>query len=351
MKFGPIPLTEAEGKILGHNITGSDGRRLLRKGNPLTPADIAQLAALGRTVVYVADLDPEDVPENEAAARVATAAAGANLRVSRPTTGRANLYAEQKGLLRIDGERLTQVNLCDGITLATLPNHAFVSANQMVATLKIVSYALDSKIVREAELICGLTPLSSRPDRPLLRVDPLEERQVGLILSGSPPARVKIMAGFRKALAPRLEYWGSSVSLVDFVPLEDEVGELLLAQKINEYIDAGVDLIILAGETAIMDRYDIAPRAVERAGGRVIAFGAPVDPGNLLMLARHDRSGRLVHIVGAPGCARSPKKNIVDLVLPRLLASDYLNKMDIVKLAVGGMLDDVPERGRARKLN
>ena len=96
-----------------------------------------------------------------------------------------------------------------------------------------------------------------------------------------------------------------------------------------------------------MDRYDIAPRAVERAGGRITCFGAPVDPGNLLMLARHGR----VPIIGAPGCARSPKQNIVDLIIPRLLAGDYLTKMDIVRLGHGGLLEDVPERGRPRKLS
>jgi molybdenum cofactor cytidylyltransferase len=104
-------------------------------------------------------------------------------------------------------------------------------------------------------------------------------------------------------------------------------------------------LIILAGETAIMDRYDIAPRAVERAGGKIETVGAPVDPGNLLMLAYLDG----VPVLGAPGCVRSPKTNVVDWVLPRLLAGDRLSHIDIVALGHGGLLDDIPERPVPRK--
>jgi molybdenum cofactor cytidylyltransferase len=105
-----------------------------------------------------------------------------------------------------------------------------------------------------------------------------------------------------------------------------------------------MELLILASDTAIMDQHDIAPRAVERAGGRVVCFGAPVDPGNLLMLARYGS----VPIVGAPGCARSPKRNIIDLLLPRLLAGDYLTRLDILRLGHGGLLEDVAERPQPR---
>ena len=103
-------------------------------------------------------------------------------------------------------------------------------------------------------------------------------------------------------------------------------------------------LVLLAGETAIVDRHDIAPRALERAGGAVVAFGAPVDPGNLLLLGRLGA----VPVVGAPGCARSPRDNVVDAVLPRLLAGDVLTRADVVALGHGGLLEDVPERGAPR---
>jgi molybdenum cofactor cytidylyltransferase len=115
---------------------------------------------------------------------------------------------------------------------------------------------------------------------------------------------------------------------------------------LQEQIDSGIQMIVLAGETAIMDAQDIVPRAVVRAGGHVESVGAPVDPGNLLMLAYIND----VPIVGAPGCARSRKVNIVDWILPRLLAGDRLLRRDIVGLGHGGLLQDVPERGMPREV-
>lgn len=337
MKFGPIPLEQAEGKILGHNVAGADGRRALRKGKALEPQDIEVLRQLGRSTVYVAELEPGDVDEDTAALRLGQAVMGQGLRLSGPSTGRANLVSQTRGVLRVDGPRLARFNTCQGVTLATLPHNTAVQEGKMMATMKILPYALPEETVRRAETVAA-------EGGPLLRVDALEPRAVGLILSGSPPARERIVRSFETALRQRLEALGATIDRVDFVPLEDEPGEAALAQTIREQVADDLDLIILAGETAIMDRYDMAPRAVERAGGQVICFGAPVDPGNLLMLARFDQ----VPIVGAPGCARSPKNNIVDLVLPRLLVGDRLSQADVVALGHGGLMEDVPERPMPR---
>ncbi len=330
MKFEPVPVEEAAGMILGHNIAGDGGRRALRKGKELSDKDIAKLAALGRHSVYVARLEADDVPENLAAERIARAAVGDGLRRSRPSTGRVNLYALALGLLRVDRERLFELNATGGVTLATLRAHAVAREGKMVATLKIIPYALPESAVRKAEETAA----------GLLRLTALEPRRVGLILSGSPSARERIVRGFRDALSPRLAALGARLDTVDFASLDDDAGEERLAAAIERQLDGGAELLILAGETAIMDRHDIAPRAVERAGGEVECFGAPVDPGNLLLLAYRDG----VPIAGTPGCARSPKRNIVDLVLPRLLAGDHLSLEDIAELGYGGLLEDVPER-------
>ena len=337
MKFGPVPLEEAEGKILGHNIAGPDGRRAFRKGKPLTAADVKTLRRLGCATVYVAEMEAGDVDEDTAARRIAQAAMGNCLRLSGPSTGRANLYATALGLVRVDVDRLMQLNACAGITLATLPTNIPVSEGKMVATMKILPYAIAETTVRRAEEIAGAAA-------PLLRVDALQARAVGLILSGSPSTRERIVRSFETALRQRLQALGSTITSVDFVSLEEEAGESDLVEMLQQQVAAGLDMIILAGETAIMDRGDIAPRAVERAGGEVTCFGAPVDPGNLLMLAYLDR----VPVLGAPGCARSPKDNIVDLVLPRLLAGDRLTQADIIAFGHGGLLEDVPERPMPR---
>jgi molybdopterin biosynthesis enzyme len=137
------------------------------------------------------------------------------------------------------------------------------------------------------------------------------------------------------------------VTRTDFVALDDEPDEASLAQMLQQHVAAGVGLILLAGETAIMDSHDIVPRAVERAGGHVESVGAPVDPGNLLMVAYL----KDVPVVGAPGCARSRKTNLVDWILPRLLVGDRLTRREIVELGHGGLLQDVRERGMPRDID
>jgi molybdenum cofactor cytidylyltransferase len=337
MKFGPISVEQAKGKILGHNIAGSDGRRALRKGHPLTTDQLEVLHQLGRVTVYVAELEPGDVDENMAALRVARAAMGAELVFSGPSTGRVNLKAASLGVLRVDASRLAQLNACDGITLATMRSHTAVEAGKIVATVKVIPFALPERAVTEAEAIAAT-------GGPLIGVDRLETRKVALILSGSETARSRILSGFDPPLRRRLEALGATIESVDFVPLEDERGEAELALTLKRRLATGAQLILLAGETAIMDRYDIAPRAVDAAGGRVTCFGAPVDPGNLLMVAYLGE----VPVLGAPGCARSPKLNVIDWVLPRLLVGDQLTHADIYTLGHGGLLEDVAERPMPR---
>ena len=337
MKFGPVPLGHAPGKILGHNIAGPDGKRILRKGKPLTAEDIAALRAIGRNSVYVAELEPGDLDEDAAARRVAEAVTGNGLRLSGPASGRVNLLATVQGVLRVDVERLNRVNASDGVTLATLASHTAVRPRQIVATVKIIPFAVPEKVIEQAE------GAGTRGGSPLIRVDELKPQSVSLILSGSPSLKEKLFADFAP-LRERVEALGSQIQHTDYAPLEDETGEATLIESLKRAREAGARLVILAGETAIMDSHDIVPRAIEQAGGEVTCFGVPVDPGNLLLVAYLGETA----ILGAPGCARSRKTNIVDWVLPRLLAGDRLTRADIFALGHGGLLEDAPERPMPR---
>ncbi len=338
MKFAPIPLDHAEGKILGHNIAGPDGQRLLRKGKALTPADVAALRAMGHRSVYVAELEPGDVGEDEAARSVAAQVMGSGLLTSFAGGGRMNLLAAQLGLVRVDVERLNRINEIEGITIATVVNHAAVTARQMVATIKIIPFAVPTTAIEATRRICDESGCA------VIRVDALPSRRVVLILSGMPAVRERVVGDFEPAMRARIEALGSQLVAVDYVPLESEDGERDLAQALTRHAESGAQLVVLAGETAIMDRHDIVPRAIERANGQVTCFGAPVDPGNLLMIAY---LGDLP-ILGAPGCARSRKVNVVDWVLPRLLAGDRLTRRDITTLGAGGLLEEISERPRLR---
>jgi carbon monoxide dehydrogenase subunit G/molybdopterin biosynthesis enzyme len=337
-RFGPVPLEEAEGKVLGHNVTGLDGRPALRKGRPLSATDVARLRELGRTAVYVAQPGTDDVGEDAAARRVGEGLKGPGLRLSGTASGRVNLQAESLGVLRVDVARLVRVNEKDGVTVATLAADTVVRPGQVVATVKIIPFAVPAAAVRAAEQVAAEGP-------PVLRLDVLAPRTVGLVLLGAPAAHERLRRDFEPPLRARVEAFGSVLGPVDVVALEDAEDEATLAEALDRQASQGrVGLILLAGETAVVDRNDLAPRAIERAGGEVACFGAPVDPGNLLLVAYLGP----VPILGAPGCARSRKVNVVDWVLPRLLAGERMGRPEIVALGHGGLLEDVPERPMPR---
>ena len=331
MKFGPVPLDDALGKIVAHNIAGPNGRRLIRKGKTLTQEHLDALRGIGRSWVYIAELEPGDLDENSAARSTAEAVIGSGLRLSNATLGRANLLATTLGILRVDTQRLARINQSESVTIATRTSQSVVRPGQTVATIKVIPYAVEEAVISEVKAISG-------EGGPLLHVDELVPQPVSLIFSGSASIREKLEAEFLP-LSERVQALGSHVTSTDYVSLDNEGAEAELAKTLMLRLAAGATLIILAGETTIMDRQDIVPRAVERAGGWVERLGAPVDPGNLFMLAYIGDTP----ILGAPGCARSRKANITDWVLPRLLAGDHLTNADIVALGHGGLIEDAPK--------
>lgn len=340
MKFGSVVVENAIGKILGHNMAGVDGKRLLRKGRPLTASDIETLRQMGHGRVYVAELEAGDVSEDAAARRVMATAMGGGLKPSGPASGRLNFLAQLpasavSGIVRVDVDKLSQLNEFEGVTLATVHAQSAVRARQLVATIKIIPFAVPEQILQQVEAVGG----------PIVWVDPLMPKSVGVILSGSATARERVRQDFDTPLKGRIASLGSEVKQEAFIPLEDESGEAELAAALAQQKADGAQLIVLAGETAIMDRHDIAPRAIERAGGVITCFGAPVDPGNLLLV------GYLgdVPVLGAPGCARSRKVNVVDWVLPRLLVGDRLTRKDVMDLGHGGLLEEILERPKLRE--
>jgi len=337
MKFGPIPVESAAGKIMGHNIAGPDGKRVYRKGKLITPEDVQKLIALGKTSIYVAELEPGDIKEDQAALRIAQSVTNTGLRLSGPAAGRVNLLATVHGVIRVNVSALLQINQIPGLTLATLPNHQVVLPRQIVGTVKVIPYAVPGALLELAE--SGIAA-----NQPVLCVAELFPKKVAIFLSGSDAVRERLVSDFEIPLRARVEGFGSRAILIGYLKLEDEGDETVLSNHFQEAVSQEYDLIILAGETAIMDRSDLVPRALERAGGSVECVGVPVDPGNLLML------GYLgdVPVLGAPGCARSLKTNALDWVLPRLLVGERLSLVDLAQMGHGGLLEDTAKRPMPR---
>ncbi|HVZ09263.1 molybdopterin-binding/glycosyltransferase family 2 protein [Rhodopila sp.] len=333
MRFGSAPLDEARGAIMAHSQR--IGERMIRKGSLLDETAIAALREAGQTEVICARLDPGDVPEDIAADRLATPLVAPLIARSRAATGRVNLVAEAPGLLRVDAGRIDGLNMIDeAITIGTLPDYAVVAPKDLVATIKIIPFAVPGTTLSVAEAIArqGPPPLALHPFRPL---------KVGLVvtkLPGLKDSTIEKTVAVTQQRVARLT--GSLLS-----PEHRAHEEAAIADGLEALIAQGADLLMVVGASAVVDRRDVGPAAIVRAGGQIMHFGMPVDPGNLICLGRIGDRPALV----LPGCARSPSLNGIDFVLTRLFAGLPVTGRDLMRLGVGGLLKEMETRPMPRE--
>ncbi|TKT76924.1 molybdopterin-binding/glycosyltransferase family 2 protein [Aquamicrobium sp. LC103] len=331
MKFGPTPLDEAEGAILAHSVTAGGFR--LRKGHRISAADIVSLRAAGVAELVAAVLEPGDLGENEAATRLAGALDARGVSVKPASTGRVNIHAEAAGVLMVDRGLIDAINAVDpAITIATLDEYAAVEAGQMVATVKIIPFAVAGNLVEAAIRACA--------GRSAFVVNPYRALRVGLVQTVLPGVKPSVLDKTVNVTEGRLERSGSRL----VAERRTEHHAETIAASIAELAEAS-DLVVVFGASAVSDEEDAIPAAIRLAGGKVERTGMPVDPGNLLVLGRLGE----MPVIGAPGCARSPKPNGFDWVLDRILADVPITDRDIAGMGVGGLLMEIPTRPQPRE--
>ena len=332
MKFGPLPLDEARGATAVHAIR--KGEVVLKKGAVITERDIAALRAAGIAEVVVARLDPGDVPEDVAAAKIAAALVDETLSADRAFTGRCNLFARHAGVLVVDKGAVDTLNRVDeSVTLATLPAFKPVVAGEMVATVKIIPCAGPEKTCADALSVAARA-------RPVLRIAPYRVKRVGIVSTLLPGLTEKTVEKTLKITAERLAPAGAEIVCEKRIAHEQGALKTALAQACG----GNAELVIVFGASAIADRRDVIPAAIEAAGGRIEHFGMPVDPGNLMLIGQVDGTD----VIGAPGCARSPKENGFDWILMRMLAGLPVSRADITGMGVGGLLMEIVTRPQPR---
>jgi molybdenum cofactor cytidylyltransferase len=327
MIFGPTPIDEARGAILAHTLRLPD--RVLKKGTVLDAGALDALRAARHTEVIAARLESGDVPEDEAADRMANAMLRPLIARSRAATGRVNLTAETQGLLRVDAALIDRLNALDeSLTLATLADFSVVQPKDMLATLKVIPFAVPASALQVAEaMLRGAPALTLHPFRPL---------RVGLVASELPGQKDKVIESGAEATRTRIEALGGTM-----LPPERCTHETAaIADALSRLRKAGAEMLLVMGASAVVDRRDVAPAAIIRAGGVIEHFGMPVDPGNLLCLGRIGEIPAMV----LPGCARSPKVNGFDWVLERAFAGVPVTPKSVMRMGVGGLLKEIETR-------
>ena len=326
MKFGTVPVAEAAGAMLAHSLKLPGGR--LKKGHVLGAEDLGKLAEAEIAEEAGARPDAGDLSENDAAEMLAGAIhdGAEGLHLSAPFTGRVNLVADGPGVVLLEAERINAANAVDPmITVATVPPYRQIHAGGMVATVKIISYAVAERAVAEA----------AEAARGAIRLAEPAFGDATLILTDIPggPGEKGV-----EAIEARLA--GLGMALAETVSVahdEDALAEALAAAK------GGIVLVLTGSATS--DVEDTAPAALRLAGGRVERFGMPVDPGNLLFLG--DLKGKPV--IGLPNSARSPVLHGADWVLSRVACGIAVTSADIAAMGVGGLLKEIPTRPQPRQ--
>jgi molybdenum cofactor cytidylyltransferase len=331
MKFGPASPADAVGGVTVHTLR--QGSLVLKKGTTIGPAEVEALKRAGVKEVVVVRLEDGDISEDVAAGSIARAIAGEGVDVERAFTGRSNLFAARAGVLVVDRAAVDDINRVDeAITFATLPAFKAVVPGEMIATVKIVPFGIEANL-------CEMAVAAANTGR--MSVAPYTIKRVGIVSTLLPGLAPKVIEKTLRVTADRLAPAGATIIAERRVPHE----EAALAASIKELLGLGAELVIVFGASAIADRRDVIPAALEEVGGEIEHFGMPVDPGNLLLIG--NAGG--VPVLGAPGCARSPVENGFDWVLTRLLAGLKVTRGDLTGMGVGGLLMEIVTRPQPRK--
>jgi len=322
MKALTVDVRESTGRILCCTIFRPGGKKLLAKGHILNEEDVRLLETEGMAEVWVTSLDEGEVTEDEAVMQVATAIGCGVLEIRQAAGGRANLFATQDCCLLVDDELLKQINCTASIVIATLTNFSFAVAGQRVATVKSTPFAVAAP---ELEAVTSIL----RERGPILQARAMQDPQAAVLYT-DPVAGDRARQLFENVMRQRLDKFRATSNFV-LSALEEEAA---VARALQHLIRAKPSVILVASTTAPAGPEDVVGRAMSRIGCHLERFLAPVEPGSLLLMGYKDD----IPIISAPGCFRSAKMNVVDLILPALLAKYRISGWEIAGLGHGGLL-------------
>ncbi|MBA2943174.1 molybdopterin-binding protein [Paenibacillus sp. CGMCC 1.16610] len=323
-----VKVEDAVGMILPHDLTqilpGEFKGRLFRKGHQVTEADIPALLSIGKEHIYMMELQPGYLHEDEAAQRMARAIAGDELILTEPHEGKVNVKSPIRGLVRIDKAFVDSVNTIDEVVMSTIRSGVVVEAGASLVGTRVIPLIVDEAKVVEVERIAAARRAEGFT---LLEVKPFRKLRVGVVTTGSEVFKGRIQDKFGPVVKEKVAQLGSEVVDQRFALDDSEaiVGEIhaLLAQN--------VDLVLVTGGMSV-DPDDRTPGAIKQAGARVVSYGTPMLPGSMLMIAYLGD----VPIMGLPGCVMHDPYTSFDVLLPRICAGETIVRSDITEMGYGG---------------
>jgi hypothetical protein len=324
--YKTVKIEDAIGLVLGHDVTeirkDEFKGRAFKKGHRIESADICHFQRLGKEHIFVLDIDVNHLHENDAAMALAKAFCGAGVGFQgEPKEGKLNLVARRNGLFKVAVDALTDINLLGDIMCASRHSNTLVKAGDVVAGTRAIPLTVAKAVVNEAVRI-------AESHEGLFEVKALRRARIGLVITGNEVFTRLIEDRFEEVLRKKIDRIGSTVIGVAFAP--DNAS--FIASEIQRLITQGADLILTTGGMSV-DPDDVTRDGICKAGGSAEFYGAPVLPGAMFMMA--DIHG--VPILGIPACGLYHQTTILDLILPRILADERLNRKDIAQMGHGGL--------------
>jgi len=323
-----VHVEEAVGMVLAHDMTEIIPEKskcaVFKKGYVVKKEDIPRLLNMGKEHIYIMEFKEGDLHENEAAIRMAKAAAGQGIGFSEPSEGKVDLISKHSGLLKVNFKALAEINSIDEIMFATLHTNQFINENTQIAGTRIIPLVINKEKIEVVEEIC-------RTNSPIVEVLPLRKLKAGIVTTGNEVFYKRIEDQFGPVINEKFKELGCTV--IKQIFSKDDAD--MIAESIKTLIDEGVDIITVTGGMSV-DPDDVTPTGIKKSGANIISYGAPTLPGAMFLLSYIEN----VPVLGLPGCVMYSKRTIFDLVVPRLVAGEIVNKQDIVKLGHGGLCLD-----------
>jgi hypothetical protein len=327
-----IKLEDAVGTKLAHDITeirpGEFKGPAFRKGHTVCNEDLCHLQKLGKNNLYVIELGEDEIHENQAAAILAKALTGEGIVwTDDPHEGKINLLAENDGLFKVDTTALAAFNMVDEVMCATLHNHTLVKKGEKVAATRAIPLVMKRVAIERAAAI-------ARQNGAVLSVQALRQAKVGLVITGNEVFHGLIEDRFAPILTEKVTALGSEVDGIAFAPDDEK----LISKAIRNHLDRGCGLIMLSGGMSV-DPDDVSRKGIRMAGATEMNYGSAVLPGAMFLVAYMGE----IPLLGVPACGLYHRTTVLDLVLPRILAGEYIGKADLAFLGHGGLCKDCEE--------
>jgi len=322
MRAQTVDVKSSTGRVLCCTVFRAGGKKLLAKGHVISDEDIRVLESEGMEQIWVTQLEEGEVSEDDAVCAVSSEMGCGSIEIRLAAGGRANLLATETCCVLVDDELLKQINCPASVVIATALNFTYATAGQRIATVKSAPFAVSKD---QLDAIIGI--LKDRG--PILQARPIRNPTVGVLYT-DPVSGERGRQLFENIMRQRLERFGVSPNFV-LACTEDEAS---VARCLQHMLRSKPCAVLVASTTAPAGPEDVVGQAMLKVGAHVERFLAPVEPGNLILLAYKDE----VPIISAPGCFRSARPNVVDLILPPLLARYHVTGWEIACLGHGGLL-------------